>query len=107
MLVSVGYRLVRETQLPAIIENLKDGLKWVRKTGPELLDADPSRPVVVSVLSGGYLALMSGVFLNPPAAAVVSYLEIRVRGRGVAGRRRQGNGRGRATFFLYMKQHGR
>ncbi len=72
MLVSVGYRLVRETQLPAIIENLKDGLKWVRKTGPELLDADPSRLVVVSVLSGGYLALMSGVFLNPPAAAVVS-----------------------------------
>ena len=107
MLVSLCCRLARETQLPAIIEDLKDGLKWVRKTGPELLDADPSRPVVVSVLSGGYLALMSGVFLNPPAAAVVSYLEIRVRGRGVAGRRRQGNGRGRATFFLYMKQHGR
>lgn len=133
VLVSLDYRLAPEVKLPEIIEDLRDGLTWVRKSGPKLFDADPSRLVVAGASAGGYLALMSGILTEPPTA-IVSYWgfgdvdgdwttkpsEAYRKGKLIAkkdawagvGERvltstNQKNGRGRATFFLYLKQTGR
>ena len=133
VLVSLDYRLAPEAKLPEVIADLNDGLKWVRESGPELFDADPSRLVVAGASAGGYLALMSGMAKNPPTA-IVSYWgfgdvdgdwttkpsEAYRKGNliakedawaGVGDRvltsTNQENGRGRATFFLYLKQTGR
>jgi acetyl esterase/lipase len=133
VLVSLGYRLAPEAQLPEIIEDLKDGLKWVRGTGPELFDAEPSRLVVAGASAGGYLALMSGFVTETPPTAIVSYwgfgdvdgdwttkpaeafrkgklIDKDVAWSGVGGpamtSTTKENGRGRSTFFLYLKQTG-
>ncbi|MEO2019011.1 MAG: alpha/beta hydrolase [Fuerstiella sp.] len=134
VLVSLDYRLAPETQLPEIIEDLKGGLEWVQKTGPELFDADPSRLVVAGASAGGYLALMSGIVCNPAPTAIVSYwgfgdvdgdwttqpaaayrkgklIDRDVAWSGVGSQAltsaNKENGRGRAAFFLYLKQTGR
>jgi acetyl esterase/lipase len=73
VVVSLDYRLAPEAKLPEIIEDLKDGLRWVRKSGPERFQADPARMVVAGASAGGYLALMSGVIAVPPPSAIVSY----------------------------------
>lgn len=134
VLASLDYRLAPEAQLPEIIDDLKDGLKWVRKSGPELFHADPSRLVVAGASAGGYLALMSGIVSDPPPLAIVSYwgfgdvdgdwttkpseayrqgklIEKETAWAGVGEQiltsTNQQNGRGRSTFFLYLKQTGR
>ena len=116
-----------------MIEDLKDGLQWVRQSGPERFAADPSRMVVAGASAGGYLALMSGVVSVPPPTAIVSYWgfgdvdgewttkpsEAYRKGKliakedawaGVGGQvlasTNQAKGRGRSTFFLYLKQTG-
>jgi acetyl esterase/lipase len=133
LLVSFDYRLAPEAKLPEIIADMRDGLEWVHKSGPELFHADPSRLVVAGASAGGYLALMSGITTKPPTA-IVSYWgfgdvdgdwttkpsEAYRQGKlitkenawaGVGERvltsTNQKNGRGRATFFLYLKQTGR
>ncbi|MBC8353938.1 MAG: alpha/beta hydrolase [Planctomycetes bacterium] len=133
VLVSLDYRLAPEAQLAEIIEDLKDGLKWVRESGPELFHADSSRTVVAGASAGGYLALMSGIRTNSPPSAIVSYWgfgdvdgdwttkpseayrkgklidkEVAWSGVGkeVLTSTNKENGRGRATFFLYLKQTG-
>lgn len=73
ILVSFDYRLAPQTKLPEIIKDLEDGLKWLRKSGPELFGADPKRLTVAGASAGGYLALMSGVVCDPPPTAIVSY----------------------------------
>jgi|GEM_PF-6412729 acetyl esterase/lipase len=72
VLVSLDYRLAPEAKLPEIIADLREGLEWVRKSGPTLFHADPSRLVVAGASAGGYLALMSGISKKPPTA-IVSY----------------------------------
>ena len=133
VIVSLDYRLAPEAQLAAIIEDLTDGLIWVRESGPELYDADSSRLVVAGASAGGYLALMSGFTIDPPPTAIVSYwgfgdlrgdwttepnaaylkgnlIEEEVAWAGVGAEvltsTNQENGRGRATFFMYLKQTG-
>lgn len=134
VLVSLEYRLAPEAKLSEIIEDLKDGLKWVRQAGPELFHADPSRLVVAGASAGGYLALMSGIVSDPPPLAIVSYwgfgdvdgdwttkpseayrkgklIEKETAWAGVGEQvltsTNPQNGRGRSTFFLYLKQTGR
>jgi len=133
VVVSLGYRLAPEAQLPEIISDLRDGLAWVRKSGPKLFHAETSRLVVAGASAGGYLALMSGIATETPPTAIVSYWgfgdvdgdwttnpsEAYRKGKlikkedawaGVGERvltaTNQTNGRGRATFFLYLKQTG-
>lgn len=134
VLVSLDYRLAPEAKLSQIIEDLTDGLKWVRDSGPELFHADSSGLVVAGASAGGYLALMSGIVIDPPPTAIVSYWgfgdvdgdwttqpsEAYRKGKlideatawagvgqEVITATNQDNGAGRATFFLYLKQTGR
>lgn len=133
ILVSLGYRLAPEAQLHEIIEDLRDGIAWVHEEGPELFHADPSRLVVAGASAGGYLALMSGISQQHRPTAIVSYwgfgdidgdwttkpnaayrkgklIDKDVAWSGVGHEvltsTNQQNGRGRATFFLYLKQTG-
>ena len=134
VLVSLDYRLAPEAQLPEIIDDLKDGLQWIQEQGPSLFHADVSRVVVAGASAGGYLALMSGVVAETPPLAIVSYWgfgdvdgdwttkpsdayrkgkliskETAWAGVGteVLTATNQENGRGRSTFFLYLKTNRR
>lgn len=73
VLVSLGYRLAPEAQLQEIVSDMRDGMDWIRKSGPELFNADPSRLVVAGASAGGYLALMSGFGTENRPTAIVSY----------------------------------
>ncbi len=133
IVVSLDYRLAPEAKLQQIIEDLADGLKWVRTSGPNLFHADPTRMVVAGASAGGYLALMSGIIIEPPPTAIVSYWgfgdvdgdwttkpsaayrkgklidrDIALAGVGqkVLIQTNQENVRGRSTYFLYLKQTG-
>lgn len=133
VVVSLGYRLAPEASLAEIISDLRDGLAWVRQSGPRLFAADPSRLVVAGASAGGYLALMSGITAEPPPTAIVSYWGFgdvdgdwttqpseayrkgklidkqqawAGVGRQVLTETNQQNGSGRATLFLYLKQTG-
>ncbi len=73
ILVSLDYRLSPEVKLPGIIEDVRDGLNWVRREGPEKFHADPEKIVVGGGSAGGYLTLMAGICVSPPPKALVSY----------------------------------
>ena len=73
MLVSIDYRLAPEVKLPAIIEDLKDAFTWIREKGPPLFHANPEKLVVSGGSAGGYLALMSGICVEPRPTALVAY----------------------------------
>lgn len=134
VLVSLGYRLAPEAQLQEVISDLRDGLDWIHKSGPELFHADPSRLVVAGASAGGYLALMSGFGSEHRPTAIVSYWgfgdvdgdwttkpgEAYRKGKLISKEdawagvgdtvltaTSKQNGRGRSTFFLYLKQTGR
>ena len=73
VVVSIDYRLAPETKLPSIIEDLRDALRWVRKSGPKLFHIDPDRLAVAGASAGGYLTQMAGFCVNPRPHALVSY----------------------------------
>jgi acetyl esterase/lipase len=72
ILVSIDYRLAPESQLPAIVEDVEDAIKWTREKGPELFGADPARLAIVGSSAGGYLTLTAGFRTKPAPAALVS-----------------------------------
>jgi len=133
VVVSLGYRLAPEAQLHQIISDVRDGLKWVRQSGPNLFNVDPSGLVVAGASAGGYLALMSGFGTDTRPTAIVSYWgfgdvggdwttkpsesyrkgkliskEDAWAGVGdeVLTQTNSSNGPGRSMFFLYLKQTG-
>src|SRR5262249_14133886 len=61
-------------KLPAIIEDIQDAFRWLRKQGPELLMIDPDRLAVAGGSAGGYLTLMTGVCVEPRPKGLVAYL---------------------------------
>jgi len=73
ILVSFDYRLAPEVKLSAILEDIKDGIKWIREQGPGLFQADPNRLVVTGSSDGGYLALMAGAVVVPAPNGVISF----------------------------------
>ena len=73
VVVSLDYRLAPQVKLPEIIADVRDGLTWVRESGREQFSADTSRMLVAGASAGGYLALMSGIVIDPPPKAIVSY----------------------------------
>lgn len=72
-IASIDYRLAPETKLPAIIEDLKDAVQWIRRNSATLLNVDSTRTFVVGHSAGGYLALMTGYVLENPPNAIVSF----------------------------------
>jgi acetyl esterase/lipase len=73
VLVSLDYRLAPEVKLPAIIEDVQEAFRWLRKQGPKTLHIDPDRLVVTGGSAGGYLTLMTGVCVKPRPRALVAY----------------------------------
>lgn len=73
VLVSFDYRLAPQVTVSQIIDDLRDGLTWLRRRGAELFDADPSKLVVSGGSAGGYLTMMSGIAIDPPPTALVAY----------------------------------
>ena len=67
VVVSIDYRLAPAVKLAAIIEDLQDAYRWVREQGPELFRIDPDRIAVIGSSAGGYLTLMAGFCVAPPA----------------------------------------
>jgi acetyl esterase/lipase len=72
VLVSIDYRLAPETKLPAILEDVEDACRWVRREGPKLFHADPRKVAVMGGSAGGYLTLTTGYRVEPRPAALVS-----------------------------------
>jgi acetyl esterase/lipase len=73
VLISIDYRLAPEVKSPAIIEDVRDALAWIRRDGPRLFHADVSRLVVTGGSAGGYLTMMAGWCVDPPPTALVAY----------------------------------
>lgn len=72
VVVAIDHRLAPETRLPAIVEDVRDAFGWVRRDGPGLFGVDPGRVGVVGHSAGGYLALASGLHVDPPPTAIGS-----------------------------------
>ena len=70
--ISIDYRLAPETLLPEIIADLEDAFTWIRDNGPELLNVDPDRIVVIGASAGGYLTLTAGYRVKPRPLGLVS-----------------------------------
>jgi acetyl esterase/lipase len=73
VLVSIDYRLAPESKLPAIIEDVQDGVMWVQEQGQTLFQADTRRIAVMGASAGGYLTLTTGYRVTPRPAALVSF----------------------------------
>ncbi|MBM4460012.1 MAG: alpha/beta hydrolase [Chloroflexi bacterium] len=71
-LIALDYRLAPETRLPEIVEDVSDGLAWVRQNA-DALAVDPHRLVVVGHSAGGYLTLMVGCRAQPRPRALVAF----------------------------------
>lgn len=71
--VSIDYRLAPETKLPAILDDVKDAVAWVRAKGPELFQADAKRVAITGGSAGGYLTLTTGYRVDPRPVALVAF----------------------------------
>ena len=72
-IVAIDYRLAPETKLPAIIEDVQDAVKWVRKNAASLLKVDSTKTFIIGHSAGGYLTLMLGSSLKKPVQGIVSF----------------------------------
>jgi acetyl esterase/lipase len=72
-LASLDYRLAPQVKLPEIIEDIKDGFRWIRGKGAGLAYLDPRKVVVAGGSAGGYLTLMTGICVDPRPVALVAY----------------------------------
>jgi acetyl esterase/lipase len=73
MVISADYRLVPESRLPEILEDIKDAYNWIREVAPHFLPVDPKRIAIMGHSAGGYLTLLAGAYLNPHPVALVSF----------------------------------
>lgn len=71
--ISIDYRLAPETQLPGVIADVEDSIRWVREQGPKLFHADAKRIAVTGGSAGGYLTLIVGHRVSPPVQALVPF----------------------------------
>jgi acetyl esterase/lipase len=73
VLVSFDYRLAPETKLPAIIEDVEDAFRWLRREGPARFHVDPNRVAVTGGSAGGYLTLVTGHRVQPRPQVLLAY----------------------------------
>jgi len=71
--ISIDYRLAPETQLPDIINDVRDALDWVRGAGAKQFGYDPDKLIIIGGSAGGYLTLMTGTFERKPKVLVPLY----------------------------------
>ncbi|KZO97088.1 alpha/beta-hydrolase [Calocera viscosa TUFC12733] len=78
--VGLDYRLAPQASLPEILEDMRDGVKWVREELPRLLGprkVDPTRLATSGYSAGGYLCLLSGLPISgitpPPKVLLPIY----------------------------------
>ncbi len=72
-LVSLDYRLAPEVKLPAIIEDVQKGFRWIRGQGGKQFHLDGKQIVVTGGSAGGYLTMMTGIHVTPKPKALVAY----------------------------------
>jgi len=73
VLVSFDYRLAPETKLPAIIEDIEDALRWLRREGPKRFHLDPERIAVTGGSAGAYLTLATGYRVQPRPRVLLAF----------------------------------
>ena len=73
VLVSFDYRLAPETKLPAIIDDIEEAFKWLRREGGERFRIDPDRVAVTGGSAGGYLTLATGHRVQPRPRVLLAY----------------------------------
>lgn len=73
VLASFDYRLAPETKLPAIIEDIEDAFRWLRREGPKRFHLDPDRIAVTGGSAGGYLTLATGHRVQPRPRVLLAY----------------------------------
>jgi acetyl esterase/lipase len=73
VLISFDYRLAPETRLPAIIEDVEDAFRWLRKEGSRQFHVDPERIAVAGGSAGGYLTLVAGHRVQPRPRVLVAF----------------------------------
>lgn len=130
--IAMDHRLAPETKLAEIIEDIKDGFRWILTEGQRIYQYDVSRIIVVGHSAGGYLALMSGFCLDHSPKAIISYFgygditgewytkpDPYYRSIGLISRDESGidavndvettcnyDGRGLGNIYLYYRQNG-
>jgi acetyl esterase/lipase len=72
VVVSIDYRLAPETKLPAIIEDVQDGYRWMREQSARF-GIDRDRIAIGGGSAGGYLTQMTGFCVEPRPRALISY----------------------------------
>src|SRR5262245_6204893 len=72
VLVSFDYRLAPETKLPAIIEDVEDAFRWLRREGKRF-HIDLERIAVTGGSAGGYLTLATGHRVQPRPRVLLAY----------------------------------
>jgi acetyl esterase/lipase len=73
VLVSFDYRLAPEAKLPAIIEDIEDAFRWLRREGANRFHIDSNRVAVTGGSAGGYLTLMTGHRIQPRPRVLLAY----------------------------------
>ena len=73
VLVSFDYRLAPETKLPAILEDIEDAFRWLRREGADRFHVDPERIAVTGGSAGGYLTLATGHRVQPRPRVLLAY----------------------------------
>lgn len=73
VLISFDYRLAPETRLPAIIEDVEDAFRWLRREGPKRFHIDPDRLAVTGGSAGGYLTLVTGHRIQPRPRVLLAF----------------------------------
>lgn len=73
VLASFDYRLAPETKLPAILEDIEDAFRWLRREGPKRFHVDPDRIAVTGGSAGGYLTLATGHRVQPRPRVLLAY----------------------------------
>ena len=130
VLISIDYRFATEVKLPAIIEDVQDAFRWIRSDAARQFHLDTNKLVVSGGSAGGYLTMMTGIVVEPRPTALVAYwgygdvdgpwyVEPSTFYRkqplvseadalaGVGGQVvTRGDGKGRGTYYLYLRQNG-
>ena len=73
VLASFDYRLAPETKLLAIIGDIEDAFRWLRREGPKRFHIDADRIAVTGGSAGGYLTLATGHRIEPRPRVLLAY----------------------------------